>query len=142
MSSRRIGFLFEFDTIKSNIVGLAFALTCCSLGLYLTVRGIAALSWFSVGLAFFGSGFNYAVTTKFIDKRVAKHNLAGYSLWMFVGYCGAISGAVLVTMVRGWICGSHDASLYEYQCLTSHPDCHIQTELTNTTIFLNNSILA
>lgn len=125
MSSRKIGYLFKFDTFSQNMAGIGFALCLSSTGLYLTIKGIASLTWLAVFLAFFGSGFNYAVTAKYIDKFVPrKHNLAGYSLWMFVGYCGAISGAVLVTMVRGWICGSHEASLYVYQCLTQHPVCH------------------
>mmetsp|Transcript_62513 Transcript_62513/g.172993 ORF Transcript_62513/g.172993 Transcript_62513/m.172993 type:complete len:237 (+) Transcript_62513:1-711(+) len=114
MSSRRIGYMFEITTTKSNYLALLFALVCSSSGLYLTTKGIAALTWLAVFLAFFGAGFNYAITSRYIDRRVPrKHNLAGYSLWMFVGYMGAIAGAVLVTMVRGWICGGKE---YEYQC--------------------------
>jgi len=125
MSSRRIGFIFAFDTYKTNFMGLAFALSCSILGLLLTSRGVASLTWFAAFLAFFGSGFNYAVTAKYIDKFVpSRHNLAGYSLWMFVGYCGAISGAVLVSLVREWICDAHAKELYKYQCLAHHPSCH------------------
>merc|ERR1719382_375079 len=96
-------------------MGLGFALVCSCLGLYLTVQGIALLAIFSAFLAFFGSGFNYAITAKYIDKHVPrKHNLAAYSVWMFVGYLGAIAGSVLVSMVRGWIC---KGQTFEFQCL-------------------------
>lgn len=115
MSSRKIGYCFAFDTLRANYAGLAFALACCSLGLLLTMTGTAWIVVFAVTLAFFGAGFNYAVTSKYIDRFVPKkHNLASYSLWMFVGYCGAIAGAVLVDVVRAWIC---DGQVYEHQCL-------------------------
>lgn len=115
MVGRKAGYCFRLETMMSNYLALAFALCCSIMGLFLTTRGIAALTWFSVFLAFFGSGFNYAVTSKYIDKFLPrKYNLVGYSVWMFVGYCGAISGAVLVTMVMSWICQGH---MYEFQCL-------------------------
>lgn len=118
MISRRIGYCCDLKQTIHNYFALAFALSCSIVGLWLTTRGIACLVWFSAFLAFFGNGFNYAVTSKYIDKFVPrKHNLAAYSVWMFVGYCGAIAGAVLVTVVRGWICEGH---VYEYQCRTDH----------------------
>lgn len=117
MSSRKIGYLFKLETHLENYMALCFALSCSSLGLFLTTQGIASLTWLAVFLAFFGAGFNYAVTSKYIDRFIGrKHNLAGYSVWMFVGYCGAISGAVLVSMVRGWICGDQ---VYAHQCLAN-----------------------
>jgi len=114
MSSRKIGFMFNMDTLMKNYLGLAFALICSVVGLLLTLTGIAALVWFSVALAFFGSGFNYAVTAKYIDRFLPrKHNLHGYSLWMFVGYGGAIAGATLVTLVRNQIC---KGQIYVHEC--------------------------
>jgi len=112
--SRRLGYCFDLKTTSANYLALAFAFCCTILGLILTIQGIAALTWFSAFLAFFGNGFNYAVTSKYIDKFVPrKHNLAAYSVWMCVGYCGAIAGAVLVSVVKSWICGGKQ---YEYQC--------------------------
>lgn len=114
MISRRIGYCFDLKTTSANYLGLAFALSCSILGLYLTTLGIAWLTWLSSSLGFFGNGFNYAITSKYIDRFVPrKHNLAAYSVWMFVGYCGAISGAVLVSTVKFWICGDNE---YEFQC--------------------------
>jgi len=114
MSSRRIGYCFRFDTTAKNYAGLLFVLSCNVFGLYLSSFGIGALTWFAVGIAIFGSGFNYAVCSKYIDQRVPrKHNLAAYSLWMCVGYLGAIAGAVLVDVVRGWFCSE---GVQEYQC--------------------------
>merc|ERR1719373_518441 len=118
MISRRIGYCINLKRTADNYLALLFALSCSITGLLLTLKGIASLVWFSAFLAFFGNGFNYAVTSKYIDKCIPlKHNLAAYSVWMFVGYCGAIAGAVLVSMVRGWICGGH---VYEYQCKSHH----------------------
>lgn len=123
MSSRKIGYLFRFDTYRTNFAGLAFALSCSCTGLFVAIQGVASLAWLAAFLAFFGAGFNYAVTAKYIDKFVpGSHNLVGYSLWMFVGYCGAISGAVLVTPVRGMICDAHQVE-YQYQCLRNSPTC-------------------
>merc|ERR1719277_1872309 len=128
MISRRVGYCFDLKTTKANYVALIFALACSLLGLYLTAQGIAILVWFSAFLAFFGNGFNYAVTSKYNDKFIPrKHNLAAYSVWMFVGYCGAIAGAVLVTMVRGWICGGH---VYEYQCKAHHASSEAAANMT------------
>lgn len=116
MVSRRVGYCFDLNTTIENYGALLFSLCCSTLGLWLTIQGIAGLTWFSSALAFFGNGFNYAVTSKYIDKFVPKkHNLAGYSVWMFVGYCGAIAGATVVSVVRGWICLG---KVYEYQCLS------------------------
>jgi hypothetical protein len=120
MTSRRVGYCFELKRYRTNFAALLFSLSCCFMGLYLVTLGVAWLSWISVFLAFWGNGFNYAVTAKYIDKFVPrKHNLAAYSLWMFVGYSGAIAGAVLVNTVKAQIC--HGES-YAYQC-TYHQHC-------------------
>mmetsp|Transcript_10018 Transcript_10018/g.22059 ORF Transcript_10018/g.22059 Transcript_10018/m.22059 type:complete len:436 (-) Transcript_10018:235-1542(-) len=114
MISRRLGYCFQLNTTTANYQALAFALVCILSGLYLTTLGIAAVCWIAAFLAFFGNGFLYAVTSKYIDKFVPrKHNLAAYSVWMFLGYMGAIAGAVLVSMVQHWIC--HDGP-QAYQC--------------------------
>mmetsp|Transcript_11240 Transcript_11240/g.20298 ORF Transcript_11240/g.20298 Transcript_11240/m.20298 type:complete len:423 (+) Transcript_11240:87-1355(+) len=115
MISRRVGYCFALNTYYSNFCALTYAVFCSCLGLYLTTRGIAIVGWFSVFLAFWGAGFIYSVTAKYIDNFVPKeHNLAAYSLWMFVGYAGAIAGSVLVTPVKESIC---QGASYEHMCL-------------------------
>lgn len=42
MSSRRIGYMFEITTTKSNYLALLFALVCSSSGLYLTTKAHSA----------------------------------------------------------------------------------------------------
>lgn len=115
--SRKFGYCLELDRFRANMFVLGIALVCCIGGLALTIRGVAIESWFAVFLAFWGAGLNYAVTAKYIDRFVPReHNLAAYSLWMFVGYGGAIMGSYMVDTVRYWICGDGE---YPYECLAS-----------------------
>ena len=115
MASRRFAYCFALDTLFKNIVALCFGVTCSVLGMCLTILGIGAVSWASAALTFFGQGFNYAVASKSIDKFIPReHNLAAYSLWMFIGSAGAIAGSTLVDHIRFWICRGE---VYTYQCL-------------------------
>merc|ERR550532_853731 len=89
MGSRKVGYMFTLDTYATNLAAIAFSLCCCAGGILLLTMGVAIVSWFAIGLSFFGAGFNYAVTAKYIDKFIPKqHNLVAYSVWMFLGYMG------------------------------------------------------
>ena len=115
MISRRFAYCFALDTLSKNIVALCFGVTCSALGMGLTILGIGVVSWASAALTFFGQGFNYAVASKSIDKFIPReHNLAAYSLWMFIGSAGAIAGSTLVDYIRSWICRGE---VYTHQCL-------------------------
>lgn len=114
MLSRRLAYCFRLTTLCSNLVAISFAILASVVGFGLALKGIAALTWFSTFLAFAGAGFNYGVTSKYIDSLIPKeHNLVAYSLWMFVGYGGAIAGTALVGITRDFICGD---AVYPHQC--------------------------
>mmetsp|Transcript_48698 Transcript_48698/g.122907 ORF Transcript_48698/g.122907 Transcript_48698/m.122907 type:complete len:435 (-) Transcript_48698:91-1395(-) len=118
MGSRRLAFCFELPTFASNVVALGASLAASVLGFYLASQGVAVLTLLATALAFGGAGFNYGVSAKYIDRVIPKaHNLAAYSLWMFVGYAGAIGGTALVSVTRNWICGGKE---YPHQCLSHH----------------------
>ena len=115
MASRRFAYCFALDTLCKNLAALCFGVTCSVLGMCLTILGIGVVSWASAALTFFGQGFNYAVASKSIDKFIPReHNLAAYSLWMFMGSAGAIAGSTLVDHIRTWICRGE---VYTHQCL-------------------------
>jgi hypothetical protein len=118
MLSRRFAYCFRFTTYESNFAALGLGLGCSVLGMYLTTRGIGWLSWVSAFLTFWGQGFNYAVSSKYIDRCVPReHNLAAYSFWMFAGSAGAIAGSTTVDVIRGWIC---HGEAYAHECLSHH----------------------
>jgi len=118
MISRRVGYCFRLDSYASNFAALLGGLLCSALGMYLTTLGVGVVSWASAFLAFWGQGFNYAVSSKYIDRFVPRqHNLAAYSFWMFAGGAGAIAGSTMVDVIRGWIC--HGQS-YPHECLVLH----------------------
>lgn len=116
--SRRLAYCFDLPTSASNAAALGAALAASVFGFYLASQGVAILTWLAAALAFGGAGFNYGVSAKYIDRFIPKeHNLAAYSLWMFVGYAGAIGGTALVSVTRNWICGGKE---YPHQCLSHH----------------------
>eukprot|EP00931_Biecheleriopsis_adriatica_P019615 TRINITY_DN13327_c0_g1_i1.p1 TRINITY_DN13327_c0_g1~~TRINITY_DN13327_c0_g1_i1.p1 ORF type:complete len:479 (+),score=99.24 TRINITY_DN13327_c0_g1_i1:195-1439(+) len=116
--SRRVGYMVTTRTFTSNMLALLFGLLCCVLGLCLMLLGIGVVSWVAALLAFFGNGWNYAVSAKFIDRFIPReHHLVGYSFWMFVGAAGAIAGSTMVDVIREWIC--HGES-YAHECLSHH----------------------
>lgn len=118
MVSRRVGYCFRLQSYASNFTALLGGLTCSVLGMYLTTLGVGVASWSSALLAFWGQGFNYAVSSKYIDRFVPRrHNLAAYSFWMFAGGAGAIAGSTMVDVIRGWICNGH---IYPHECLAHH----------------------
>jgi len=118
MLSRRCGYCFKLETYSANFMALGFGMGCSLIGMYLTTRGIAWLAWASAFLAFWGQGFMYAVSSKYIDRFIPReHNLAAYSFWMFAGSLGAIAGSTTVDVIRGWICHGHT---YAHECLTHH----------------------
>lgn len=116
MLSRRAGYCFWLNTYAANAAALIFGLSCSVIGMYLTTLGIAWVSWVSAFLTFWGQGFNYAVSSKYIDRYIPReHNLAAYTFWIFAGSTGAIAGSTLVDVIRGWICHGHS---YPHQCLS------------------------
>jgi len=118
MISRKVAYCLKFNTFMANLGGLLVGLICSLLGMYLTTLGVGVVSWLSAFLAFWGQGFNYAVSSKFIDRFMPReHNLAAYSFWMFAGSAGAIAGSTTVDVIRYWIC--HGES-YPHECLTHH----------------------
>lgn len=118
MASRRFAYCFALDTHLKNFIALGIGIACSVLGMYLTILGVGAISWASVFLTFWGQGFNYAVSSKFIDRFVPReHTCAAYSFWMFAGSAGAIAGATMVDMIRGWIC---HGDVYLHECVSHH----------------------
>jgi len=118
MGSRRLAYCFNLNSYKKNMAALYVCISLNVAGIWMTTLGIAVVSWPAAMFAFAGSGFNYAVAAKYIDKQVPRqHNMAAYSTWMFIGYFGAIFGSQLVDSVRFWIC--HDQEQL-HQCRGHH----------------------
>lgn len=118
MISRRVGYCFNLKTFESSLSALLGGLVCSVTGMYLTTLGIGVVAWLSAFLAFWGQGFNYAVAAQYIDWAVPRqHNLAGYSIWMFAGAAGGISGSTTVDVIRSWIC---HGEFYPHECLSRH----------------------
>eukprot|EP00930_Biecheleria_cincta_P031922 TRINITY_DN22137_c0_g1_i1.p1 TRINITY_DN22137_c0_g1~~TRINITY_DN22137_c0_g1_i1.p1 ORF type:complete len:472 (-),score=58.49 TRINITY_DN22137_c0_g1_i1:149-1495(-) len=118
MASRRFAYCLVLDTHLKNFIALSIGIACSVLGMYLTVLGVGLVSWASVFLTFWGQGFNYAVSSKFIDRFIPReHNCAAYSFWMFAGSAGAIAGATMVDLIRGWIC---HGDVYLHECISHH----------------------
>jgi len=118
MVSRRVGYCFQLNSYFSNFMALLVGLMCSVLGMYLTMLGIGVVGWASAFLTFWGQGFNYAVSSKYIDRFIPRqHNLAAYSFWIFAGGAGAIAGSTTVDVIRGWIC---HGETYPHECLAHH----------------------
>lgn len=111
--SRRFVYLFELDTIRTNVAMLVLSVICSLMGFALESLAIALVTIAAAFMAFWGNGLGYAVAAKYIDRFVpAGHNRAVYSLWCMVGDAGSIAGSALVDAVNGVFCHGH----YKYEC--------------------------
>jgi hypothetical protein len=122
MVSRRVGYCFHLERYRYNMLALVAGIVCSIFGMWLTTIGVGVAAWASAFFAFWGQGFNYAVSSKYIDRFVPReHNLAAYSFWMFAGSAGAIMGSTTVDLLREMICHGEE---YPHLCLAGHHHAH------------------
>lgn len=112
--SRRAVYIFNLESLRSNVALLAVAIFCSMVGFFLESFAIATVTLLAAFLAFWGNGLGYGVAAKYIDSFVPKeHNRAVYSLWCMAGDFGGILGAGAVLWVNSIFCKEH----YFYECV-------------------------
>lgn len=113
--SRRAPQYIRLSSWKSQGACIIFAIAMCVVGEALNFLKIAAVNGPAVFLAFFGNGFIYGLSAKFIDTHIPQeHRYAAYNLWCFFGDLGGYAGqSSLANSLSEKVCaGEH----YDHMC--------------------------
>lgn len=113
--SRRVPQYIRLSSWKSQSACLILAIVCCVAGEALNFLLLAIVSGFAVFIAFFGNGFIYGLSAKYIDTYIPEeHRYTAYNVWCFFGDLGGYAGqsSLSVKIANGVCDGRH----YTYVC--------------------------
>eukprot|EP00933_Yihiella_yeosuensis_P044700 TRINITY_DN39966_c0_g1_i1.p1 TRINITY_DN39966_c0_g1~~TRINITY_DN39966_c0_g1_i1.p1 ORF type:complete len:469 (+),score=62.23 TRINITY_DN39966_c0_g1_i1:149-1555(+) len=123
--SRRVPHYISLKSWTSRFICITVAILCCVVGEALNFLLQAIVAGFAAFIAYFGNGFIYGLSSKFIDAYVQpEHRYAAYNLWCLSGDLGGYAGqSSLSVQIAAAVCqGKHYTNV-----------CHLDATTTTTT---------
>lgn len=113
--SRRIPKYISLESKWTRALCLISAILMCIIGEALNFLLLAIVTGIAAFIAYFGNGFIYGLSAKFIDTYIPlEHRFAAYNLWCFVGDLGGYAGQGSLSVdIAKRVCGGHH---YTYVC--------------------------
>ena len=106
--SRKVAY---WVTLRKSVGGqiklLSYVVLVPILGVALLLTKYGIFSMLGCFLVFFGNGFVYGSTTRFVDHYIPrKFHLIVFSVWLLLGDLGSVSGGLMVVPFHALVCGA------------------------------------